>query len=71
MVDTFDDFRQTVVNAGWTAINTAVYKKEGLELVFDTSNYIELYKSGERIDEARVESVADVAAFLAKLTMRR
>lgn len=46
-------------------VSCAIYRKNQHELVFDTSNYVEVYLASKRVCEGRVNSVKELATLLA------
>ena len=68
MPSNYDEFCQIVIANGWKRSKPATFTKDGLELVFDTSSYIEVYRGSERVAEIRVSSPQDVTAFLSTFT---
>ncbi|MBB6428454.1 hypothetical protein [Algisphaera agarilytica] len=58
-----------LADQGWVEAGAFVFKKNGYELVFDTSHYVELYelRSGERVHEARILGADDIAEFLRQI----
>ena len=67
MENRFDEFREALLADGWVATNPAAFRKSGYELVFDTSHFIEIYRDGQRVAEAKVNSFSDIQALLATL----
>ena len=55
---------------GWLQRPAYCFVKGNVELVFDTSNYVEVYQtsSGERIQEGRVNCLDDLKSLLAKVS---
>ena len=50
---------------GWRATAPFCLTKNGYELVFDTSHFVELYAAdGRRVAEAPVNSMKDLTTFL-------
>ncbi|MEM9915423.1 MAG: hypothetical protein AAF911_10715 [Planctomycetota bacterium] len=58
-----------LTSEGWMSHGQFAFKKNGYELVFDTSSYVELYElsSGKRIDEARITGSGDMSEFLKQI----
>jgi hypothetical protein len=65
MIQSYEDSIQHLSGQGWTQTNFGTYAKNGYEIVFDTSHYVELYKGKDnRLSESRIDSVQDLVRFL-------
>ncbi len=66
MTHSYQDTTKILIDNGWTKINPAVFHKNNLELFFDNSHCVELYriKSAELIIQSRIESAEDLITFL-------
>lgn len=64
MIESYELSAKHLESLGWIKENSASFKKDGLEIVFDTSTYVELYDNKKRIAEARIDSVDDMKTFL-------
>lgn len=63
--NTYDQIIQYLKTENWTEeIPYAKYTKNEYELIFDTSNYVEIYVERKRICEGRVISVDDISNIL-------
>ena len=61
----FAAFERYLERKGWIRRPDGTYSDGSLELVFDTSQYLEVYRSdGSRMVEGRIRSVAELEAFL-------
>lgn len=63
-IDGLNDAIAVLRSQNWTSSGPYAFEKHGLEIVFDTSSYVELYREQERIAEARVTSAASMLKFL-------
>ena len=56
-----------LISKGWSRRVNGTFSDGLVELVFDTSHYLEVYKSdGTRVAEGRINSITDLEAFLAE-----
>ena len=61
----YASFERYLSAKGWNRRSKGTFSDGFVELVFDTSHYLEVYKSdGTRMAEGRINSVADLEAFL-------
>ena len=68
MSDSFETLCQAVIASGWSSLRPAAFVKGDLELVFDTSTYIEVYRDAHRVAECRVATASEVTVFLSSLS---
>lgn len=62
---TYDRIIQYLKTENWKEeIPYARYIKDEYKLIFDTSNYVEIYKERRRVCEGRVVSVDDISNIL-------
>ena len=65
MIRSYEDSVSHLVSQGWIEKSPGAYAKNGYEIVFDTSHYVELYKNNStRLAESRIESVQNLIEFL-------
>ena len=64
MIKSFEQSVNYLVENEWIKVNTAGFRKNQFEIVFDTSHYVELYSNNERIAESKITSVEDIIEFL-------
>ena len=63
--NTYDQIIQYLKTENWKEeIPYAKYTKNEYELIFDTSNYVEIYVERKRVCEGRVISVDDISNIL-------
>lgn len=68
---TYDQTIQYLKAENWKEeIPYAKYVKDEYELIFDTSNYVEIYKESKRVCEGRVISVDDISNILIRNEIR-
>ncbi|MEM6853914.1 MAG: hypothetical protein AAF593_05845 [Planctomycetota bacterium] len=58
-----------LMSEGWMSHGQFAFKKDGYELVFDTSSYVELYElsSGKRVHESKIIDSGDMSEFLKQI----
>jgi len=65
VIESYEATTNHLIEAGWQKESPASFRKDGCEIVFDTSHYVELYDASEkRISEAPIRSVEDMINFL-------
>lgn len=64
MTYSIDKYHRVLLNDGWYAVNAAVFRRGRLELVFDTSSYVEVYAAETRVAETALRSPDDFKRFL-------
>ncbi|UTW63224.1 hypothetical protein KFE98_03445 [bacterium SCSIO 12741] len=73
MADTTSQFQNWIAylqENDWVQQNPMSYAKDGIELFFDQSNYIEIYPENDsthRLDEMRIHSQKDLEALLDRI----
>lgn len=69
--NTYDQIIQYLKTENWKEeIPYAKYMKDEYELIFDTSNYVEIYKERKRVCEGIVVSVNDISNVLIRNEIR-
>jgi len=59
-----------LIEQGWTQKNQMIYIKKGIEIFFDNSNSIEIYRSDNnrlRLDDFRAQSIKDLMILLSTI----
>lgn len=64
MTDLTGEYHRVLLDAGWYAVNAAVFRRGRFELVFDTSSYVEVYVAETRVAESALRSPDDFKRFL-------
>ena len=65
MIHSYEESVEYLTSHGWRKTSSGAYVKNGHELVFDTSHYVELYGSdGVWLSESRIDSVQDLVRFI-------
>ena len=72
MIKSYEDSINYLEENGWVKNKLTNHEKGGLEIVFDTSHYVEVYDTDtkERIDEGPVDSVDDIISIVNRLKFR-